>query len=98
MTYGGDLVNDNGAYVKLRESELEDCEADGFGGGVGVQQPPSRWCRFWWWARMAVLAIFAAVLAAVVLIWVGPFFMDEVLILANKLIPYVFIYVNEYHP
>ncbi|GFZ02169.1 SNARE associated Golgi protein family [Actinidia rufa] len=77
MTYGGDLVNDNGAYVKLRESELEDCEADGFGGGVGVQQPPSRWCRFWWWARMAVLAIFAAVLAAVVLIWVGPFFMDE---------------------
>ncbi|XP_057513390.1 uncharacterized protein LOC130795355 [Actinidia eriantha] len=80
MTYGGDLVNDNGAYVKLRESELEDCEADGFGGGVGVQQPPSRWCRFWWWARMAVLAIFAAVLAAVVLIWVGPFFMDEVII------------------
>ncbi|GFS33296.1 SNARE associated Golgi protein family [Actinidia rufa] len=61
------------------ESELEDCEADGFGVG-GVQQQPSRGCRFWWWARMAVLAIFAAVLAAVVLIWVAPFFMDEVII------------------
>lgn len=77
-------LGDHGDYVKLKDSD--DCVLDGFDGGGTQQQPPpsprfiGRWWCFWWWAKMVVVLIFVGVLAAVFLIWVGPFFMDKEII------------------
>ena len=71
---------ENGDYVKLRESE--GCEPEGFDGGEAPQPSSSmgRWWWVWWWAKVVVLLIFVGVLAVVFLKWVGPFFMDKVLL------------------
>ncbi|XP_052210943.1 uncharacterized protein LOC127813881 isoform X2 [Diospyros lotus] len=67
---------DNGDYIKLREPE--DCDTAG-----GDPQPPcfgGGWCRLFRWAKIVALLILVGVLAAVFLIWVGPFFVDKEII------------------
>ena len=84
---------DNGDYIKLREPE--DCDTAG-----GDPQPPcfgGGWCRLFRWAKIVALSILVGVLAAVFLIWVGPFFVDKVLVLSNK-IPHIFLNAYLYNP
>lgn len=81
----------NGAYyVKLRNDALEESSGDCIGGDGSTSSEAAeavvavgcevggRWWSFWWWAKLLLLLVFLGVLAAVFLIWVGPFFMDKV--------------------
>ncbi|XP_052208778.1 uncharacterized protein LOC127812442 [Diospyros lotus] len=73
------VEGDNGDYGELRESDC--CPVEEFDGG-GAQQPGNlgRWSCLWWWTKVALSLIFVAVLAAVFLKWIGPFFMDKEII------------------
>ncbi|XP_019172628.1 PREDICTED: transmembrane protein 64-like [Ipomoea nil] len=83
---------DEAYYVKLRNDELEESSGDCIGGDGSTSSQAAeavvavgcevggRWWSFWWWAKLLLLLIFLGVLAAVFLIWVGPFFMDKEII------------------
>lgn len=45
----------------------------------------------WWWAKMAALMAGAAGLAAVFIVWIGPYFMDKV----KELIVFSIVIRNE---
>ncbi|KAI8546439.1 hypothetical protein RHMOL_Rhmol07G0117500 [Rhododendron molle] len=91
MTY---VVNDEEKdcvvpLLKPRDDNGDDCVklgvSDDCGEAGGAQQAASpvfvsRWCCLLWWAKMFVLLVFVGVLAAVFLLWVGPFFMDKTII------------------
>ncbi|XP_058221795.1 uncharacterized protein LOC131331869 [Rhododendron vialii] len=75
--------------LKPRDDNGDDCVklgvSDDCGEAGGDRQAASpvfvsRWCCLLWWAKMFVLLIFGGVLAAVFLLWVGPFFMDKTII------------------
>lgn len=98
MTY---VVNDEEKdcvvpLLKPRDDNGDDCVklgvSDDLGEAAGGAQQAaspvfvSRWCCLLWWAKMFVLLIFVGVLAAVFLLWVGPFFMDKVLSLSLSLL------------
>ncbi|CAH9086282.1 unnamed protein product [Cuscuta europaea] len=78
-------------YMKLRDDELEESCGDSIGGGAPTSSSSDAvevdcevrgrwWWSLWWWAKLLLLLIFVGVLAAVFLIWVGPFFMDKEII------------------
>ncbi|XP_054809177.1 uncharacterized protein LOC129311156 [Prosopis cineraria] len=64
--------DNNGGYVKLRpepqDSEPEDSLSEAAG------------CSLRYWVKLALFLAFFGFLAAVVIIWIGPFFMDKVII------------------
>lgn len=81
--------NRNGDYVKLNGSEAE----GGNGGGGGRDEGSSScWKRgsFCWWVKSVILFILFGALAAVVVKWIGPFFIDKVLVI---LLPLVVVFV-----
>ncbi|KAJ7952422.1 TVP38/TMEM64 family membrane protein [Quillaja saponaria] len=73
MRIGSECDDNNGDYVKLRESP-EDSEA--------VTDPPSSGRRgsFWYWVKLVLAFMFLGLLAGVFFKWVGPFFMDKEII------------------
>uniref|UniRef100_A0A7N0U161 VTT domain-containing protein n=1 Tax=Kalanchoe fedtschenkoi TaxID=63787 RepID=A0A7N0U161_KALFE len=64
-----------GAYVKLGEAGADEVLLASSGAGKGRRRR-----RFWWWMRTALLSACLGVLAGVIAKWVGPLFMDKVVI------------------
>ncbi|KAK4260493.1 hypothetical protein QN277_003595 [Acacia crassicarpa] len=62
----------NGEYVKLR-SEPQDSEPEG-------SLSEASTCSLWYWVKLVLFLAFLGFLAAAVIVWIGPFFMDKVII------------------
>ncbi|XP_019156691.1 PREDICTED: uncharacterized protein LOC109153276 [Ipomoea nil] len=73
-------------YVKLKGYELEEESAEGASSSsseavmVGCEGGGRWWWSVWWWAKLALVTVFLGALAAVLLKWVAPFFMDKEII------------------
>lgn len=64
----------NGDYVKLRANA-----DDGSPPGAAAElSPPTLRAAVWYWVKLVVLFLFLGFLAVVVLVWVGPYFIDKV--------------------
>lgn len=65
--------DNNGDFVKLRASP-----GDGSPPGEAVESPaPTRGAIVWYWVKLVVLFLCLGFLAVIVLVWVGPYFMDK---------------------
>uniref|UniRef100_A0A7N2N1G6 VTT domain-containing protein n=1 Tax=Quercus lobata TaxID=97700 RepID=A0A7N2N1G6_QUELO len=79
LRIGGEDNNGVGGYVKLSEGP-RDCEEEQAIGVVAEPSSPRTEGCLWKWFKLVVLCIFLALLAAVFIKWVGPFFMDKEII------------------
>lgn len=84
MTFnpGHDDLRLEGDYVKLEAGGGRSGDAGARllketprGGGRG-----ELWWLLWWWAKLVLVILLVVVLLAVFLKWVGPFFMDKVIV------------------
>ncbi|XWS49018.1 hypothetical protein CRYUN_Cryun13aG0127600 [Craigia yunnanensis] len=74
----GDYDDVNGKMVNLRHRLLEECEAEKRDLLLKESAFSSLWRRsIWHWIKLGILITFIGLLAAVVLKWIGPFFMDK---------------------
>ena len=87
LRIGGEDNNGVGGYVKLSEGP-SDCEEEQAIGVVAEPSSPRTEGCLWKWFKLVVLCIFLALLAAVFIKWVGPFFMDKVDFCSIKLIAF----------
>ena len=87
LRIGGEDNNGIVGYVKLSEGP-SDCEEEQAIGVVAEPSSPRTEGCLWKWFKLVVLCIFLALLAAVFIKWVGPFFMDKVDFCSIKLIAF----------
>lgn len=64
----------NGDYVKLRANNNDGSPP----GAAAEPSPPTIRAAVWYWVKLVVLFLFLGFLAVVVLVWVGPYFIDKV--------------------
>lgn len=69
-----DVDDDKGSYVKLTSQPI-DSEPEN-------QEPASSRCSIWYWVKLAVFLACVGFLAAVFILWVGPFLMQKVCFLS----------------
>ena len=66
----------NGDYVKLRANNNDGSPP----GAAAEPSPPTIRAAVWYWVKLVVLFLFLGFLAVVVLVWVGPYFIDKEII------------------
>ncbi|KAK7330711.1 hypothetical protein VNO77_24909 [Canavalia gladiata] len=76
LTFTIQADDNNGEYVKLKSSPDDGSPV----AAVAEPSSPARRSVLWYWVKMVVLFLCLGFLAVVVLVWVGPYFIDKEII------------------